>query len=299
MVRRKLFDDSYNNRRKLFSSQDCGEHDLKLVMCQDCGYQMETAAGVHATCPKCGGTRFNIVREFFSPENEPEGIPDSRPDLKKAFDLPTKKQKRFSDSTGRILMFDNGEDELLFQREFSMPTSDFEFELRENSGNTLSSSEVEKVFGMTSDELAEKTYASCDENGNVSIDKNAYLDTKLFSKLIISVTKILDLDPSVTMEPNRDNILDMLESRGMPKKGIMIIKKSHCPIPTDEDHDDWCNDSGICNDLKLEFGGNHRDLGDFRSIINSRYPDAPSNIMDILSKKGVIVVKGGNVDVLK
>jgi hypothetical protein len=289
------------NRTRNFSCEGDHCNDLKLVMCQDCGYQMETAAGVHATCPKCGGTRFNLVREFYSPENVPEKVEDPRPDFKKVFDSTKKAKQRkiFSDTTERRSIF--GSDEI-FQREFSMPTSNFEYSLRNYAGSTISSDTVEKIFGMTSEELAEKTYASCDEDGNVTIDKNAFLDTKLFSKLIISVTKILDLDPAVTMEPCKEKVIDMLEDRGLPKKGIMIIKKSHNLIPAGEccsDNDSWCEDSGICNDLKLEFGGGHKDIHDFNGIINSRYPDAPSNIMDILSKKGIIIVKGGNVDIMK
>lgn len=287
MERRKLFSSTNVTRRKLFS-----EATLKSVQCMDCGYVMETAASTtHLLCPKCGGDRFNVLTVPISPENVPEPVIIENKEKEELIE-----EKGFS---RRSLFGDE------IQKEFSEPSNDFEKLLKEFSGKTLTSDEVEKKFSLTSDELIEKGFAFVTEEG-IKISDTAYFQSKLFSRLIVSVTKILDLDPAVSVEP-KESVIESMP--GLSPKCVMLLRKAHNLPPKeivmsessgDENNvEDWAKDSGICNDLRLEFGGSDMGIKEFTKLLDERYSDAPEGIIDHLISTGVINIQGNQVSIFK
>ena len=316
MERRKLFSASNSTagvtRRKLFSGNEGGASqnvfeggkDIKRIQCRDCGFIMETAAATtDLVCPKCGSkNRFNVLSLNPTSAVNPEAV---KVEVKKIEEVtgkkPTPEQlKEASKSfTERRSLFGDGE----FQKEFSEPSNDFEIKLKQYSGKTLGEKEIQKIFSCTPEELEEKGFAKVDESGNAKIDENAFLYSKLFSKLIISVTKVLDL-PSVD-KPKEDIISELEGRETLPPKGIILIKKAH-RIPVEasfsensEESESWLKDSGIIGDLRLEFGGSSMGIKEFTKLLDERYDDAPENIIDILIQKGVIKIQGNQVDILK
>lgn len=283
MERRKLFSEEKKVvRRKLFSS-DCPdtEENSRFVICQDCGYRFETTASPTAlVCPKCGGTRFNVELQIFSPDNTPERV---EPVIEK------------EENNRRKLFSTYAEDEALFQKEFSKTENEYEENLKLYSGKEISAKRYDELFGDS--ELIERGYAEKDGN-TVKISGDAFLMDKLFSKMIISVTKEFDLDPDICCGYcNKEDIINKLEEEGnIPTKGIMLIRKAH-GIST-QDHDNkWLNDSGILTDLPIEFNNSSTDEPKFIKIIEERYPDAPDNILDLLKARGIIESDGKTVNI--
>lgn len=279
--KRKLF--SSTPRKKLFST---AAEVIKTVKCMDCGYKMETAASpTKLFCPNCGGTRFNVCSIPESPEVTPEPVK-------------VVEEKSFS----RKSIFGNDE----FQKEFSEPNTEFEKSLKEFSGKTISFDDAEKLFSVSAEELLEKNYADLDNEGNLVISDSAYLIDKLFSKLIITVTKELDLEPCMH---NKESLIDSLADKGMSPRGIIMIKKAHMispsePTPMIEDNkeslNDWISDSGIVGDTKIELGDkNDLKLEEFMDYIKSRYPDAPKGLLESLISRGLIKIDGNQVDIIK
>lgn len=296
--RRKLFSSSVSTRRKLFSGLNEGGvtavEETKKLQCKDCGYIIETVATTtDMLCPKCGAVnRFNVLELTPSPKNTPEAVQVEEKKIKEV------ENKTFS---RRSLFGDNNE---AFQKEFSEPSNKLEEKLKEFSGKTLEESEIEKTFGISTEDLIEKGFASIDENNKITIPETAFLQSKLFSKLIISVTKVLNLDPV----ESKEDVIDMLESKeSLDPKGIMLIKKAHSlPVvekeiefSSTEENEDWIKDSGIISDLKIEFGNSAMGIKEFTKILEERYNDAPDNIIDILIDKGVIKIQGNQVDIMK
>ena len=282
-TRRKLF--SSVPRKKLFSGSE--DNMLKTVMCMDCGYKMETAASTsHLYCPKCGGTRFNIYNIPQSPEITPEPVK-------------VEEEKSFS----RKSVFGNDE----YQKEFTTPCNKFEESLKKFSGKSVDVDDCDRLFSMPAEELVEKGYADIDEPGKLVISDTAFLRDKIFSKLIVSVTKVLDLEPNVMCQP-KESIIDSLSDRGcIDPKGIILIKKAHMISPTespseivDDSLSEWAKDSGVVGDTRIELG-NKNDLGveEFMNYLRSRYPDAPKGLVDYLISNGVIKIQGNQVDILK
>lgn len=295
----------YNNkrrslyRRSLFSSDVEDTLETMTVVCQDCGYVTEIAGSpTSAICPKCGGTRFSPKWSVFSPDNVPEPIPDEG-----------EGEKSFS---SKVSLF--GEKSYSdVDRFFSNQDNRFEYGLKIYSDTNLENAECISYIGTTKDHLVEKGFAEYNEdNGTVSISEDAYEKAKMFSKIVITVTKVLDLDPKITadMEIDKSNVINSLERSGnLCPKGIILIKKAHGILPTLpheeecccglKDASDWLEDSGILGDLKLEFGGLTQPSSDFSSMLNRRYPDAPPNILDILKSCGVIRIGDGNISILR
>ena len=81
-TRRKLFSDVPATRRKLFSS-DAGEDNYQtegpiVLVCQDCGYNLETAGSTcEDICPNCGSRRFNHKCEISTPLEDVE-VPEEK-----------------------------------------------------------------------------------------------------------------------------------------------------------------------------------------------------------------------------
>ena len=288
MERRKLFSTSPAPVRKKLFSTACEDEVIKTVMCMDCGYKIQTASTTSKIyCPKCGGTRFNVYGVPESPEVSPEPVK-------------VEEEKSFS----RKSLFGNDE----FQKEFTEPSNEFEAKLKEYSGKSVDVKDCDKLFSMSSDELVEKGYAEVSNSDTIVISDSAFLRDKLFSKLIVSVTKVLDLDPSVTMCPDRkESIIDSLgDSGSISPKGIILIKKAHMMSPmglsnsNSDDLTDWVKDSGIIGDTKIELGDREdMKVGDFMEYLQSRYPDAPKGLIDYLISKGIVKIQGNQVDILK
>lgn len=302
MARLKLF--SKNQvRRKLFSNDEGVT--LRTVVCEDCGFELKTAQSTSSIlCPKCGGTRFNIKWET---EHEPY-----RREIFKEVNPLSK--DRILDKNRRSLFISDEDAEDEFQRSFSEPDNDYERNLGIYAGKRISSSFSEKLFGIPASEIEERGFGRVEGNELV-ISPNAYLQSRLFSKLIVSVTKVMDLDPKITCcgtdlagpsLEDKERIIDSLSKNGsISPKGIIIIKKAHGIVPiSQQDSDivkedcDWCKDSGILNDLKLEFGGSSQELPSFKKTLDERYPDAPSNILDLLKEHGIISMGGNKVNIL-
>ena len=170
----------------------------------------------------------------------------------------------------------------------------------------MSQEEATKLFSECGakgslQDLIDSGYATVTENNEVTFSDTADSEYSLFSKLVISVTRELDLDP-VTPE-NKEDLIQSLEGGSIPPKGIILIKKAHGLIPhaTDEgimccnDPESYLTDSGISNDLKIEHGGKTLSLDQFLSLIRSRYNDAPENLLDLLCKKGIVTISGSQV----
>lgn len=246
-MRRSLFSEASSIRRKLFS--ESGES-LKSVICNDCGYKFETSAGTtRLLCPKCGGKRFNVERRFFSPEGTPDMIPGSS-------------EKSFSEK--KISLFSEKSEEERFQRTFSETSDPFELRLKKYSGTTLNTNDCERIFGISANEMEQRGFAEVSGN-TMSIPKDAFLQSRLFSKLIISVTKIMDLDPEITCShsPMEEGISKLENIGGLNPKGIILIKKAHgVPVegPTDM---------------------------------------APHEMFDELERRGIIKISGDHIDIIK
>lgn len=180
---------------------------------------------------------------------------------------------------------------------FENHDTELESKLKEHGGKTLSQEKFQKEFSVNSDIVLQKCFAE-ETSGGVYIKPEAYGIEKAFSKIVISVTKSLELDPTV-MSGCRP-CCDVIKTLPLGEKSLTIIKKAHC-LPEDScgcGNEDWVKDSKICEDLKAEFGGETLGLEEFIKIIRERYPDAPKNIYDILEDKGAISLDGTKVNIL-
>lgn len=254
-------------RIKLFSTPTSriklfskGEGERCLV-CQDCGYKFMTDADTtNQLCPKCGGIRFNLATDI------------------------------------------NEEDK--FKKEFEDTSDPVEMKLKKFSGLSLSAEKFNKEFsalGITAEDLQEKNFAIIEEGtGNVTIGEDSFLKSRLFSKLIVSLTKTLELDPAVTMSAPEVGIKKLEgEVSDLSPKSIAIIKKVHGIGMDANCKENWLRDSGIEGDLKFEYGNSTMPESKFKALIEKRYPDAPENLIDILASRGIIRKSGENFEIIK
>lgn len=256
-------------RKKLFSSPEYNQGGIRLrdLICRDCGTVIRTAEHPGAArCPKCGGKRFDILM-FHD---------DKKEALEPGFtnnDIPEVK------------------------------LTPLEVNLEKYQGKSLSKDQFTKTFSNNAKDLIEKGFASVDGD-DVTISSNAYETQRLFSKLIVSVTKTLELDPEVIegVVPKED----IIGSLDLAPKQVTIIKRAHgLPIGDEREfneegeEENWVEDSSIIPDLELEYNDQSFGLEQFIKILRNRYPDAPDNIIDILINKGVISVDGGQVTIHK
>lgn len=256
-------------RLKLFCNQP------HTVICRDCGHTMVTEENVsHILCPNCGGKRFDLAL-FRGGEADSTPTPDPV------------QIKEAKEQVQREPLFD----------------SQFEKRLKKFSGETLEKGEFEKTFAEKSNEAIEKGFAEPQEDGSYRINEASYSMQKLFSKLTISVTKTLELDPAIMRgEIDKEEIIDRLREK-MPEKSIMILKKAHdLPIKTfseqpKDEGESWLEDSRIINDLELEYNGQSMGIDQFLKILSERYPDRPENIIDLLVKAGTIRLDGSQVTI--
>jgi len=289
MERRKLFSEPTSApRRKLFCGPEviaAAEPKRKFereVVCMDCGYRMLTAEETSELfCPKCGGRRFNVESSM----------------------VVSNEEKEFS----RRKLFSSSEEDaelIRFQREFSETLDPLELKLKEFSGKEIDYTEFEREFSdlLSDDELREYGYGDIND-GKVKIFSNAFDEARLFSTIRMTITKTLEIDPETFNRAASDEgkcgiIRDLACEDRLCPKAIVMIKKAH-NLPLDADNNSWIHDSGICNDLGIEFGGSKQELPDFKRTIDERYPDAPDNIIDLLKKLGTIKVDGNHVEIIK
>lgn len=323
-VRRKIFSD-VPVRRKIFSDNSVG----KSYCCGDCGFLVTTQGGTtNLICPRCGGNRFNYAQPesvfqesgkeikerrkiFCSQEINKSGDNGVAPGQKlgtmndfKCLDCSTEFQSQEALPEGVRCPHCGGDRVVLID---SVPAEDDatdEF-LKGAAGSVMNEEDVQKEFssrGITEsiDSLVNSGYAKRGENSEVMFSEDSYTQRKLFSKLVISVTKELHLDP---VDDKEAMIHRLVESGGMPDKSICLIRKAH-NLPdqvsfSEDAGNEYLKDSGIENDLRLEYGGTTVPIKEFMAILEEQYDDAPDNLLDLLVSAGVIKIFGSQVEILK
>ena len=252
-----------DNRRKLFSSSPDCGIVLRELICKDCGHVIETAE--HPSHAICPncGGKRLDIKLFKTKEVE------DTPEVEKTF---TRKE--------------------LF-------LSDYEKKLKTYSGKQIKKEEFDKLFSA---DLIEKGFAEIVDD-QVNISPFAFEAERTFSKLIISVTKTLELDPEIMRgDVKKEEIIDKLEDEGkIPEKEILILRKAHdIPVEhhySEDEQDTWVEDSSIIPDLELEYNNQSFGMEQFIKIIRDRYPDAPENILDILVDAGTVRINGTQVTI--
>jgi DNA-directed RNA polymerase subunit RPC12/RpoP len=341
MARRSLF---FKERRSLFSSPlpvvdqieaspEQIEEVKNTLICQDCGYELQSlGTTTMVVCPNCGGHRFNNLkkmethqvgdfkeegktfsikrrRSLFSSLTEDSRIPEPSNFTCQDCGHEFQDQASIESGTrcpncggGRVVKSDPCSCERGEEKEFSKID---EF-LREYSGQTVETSVVEKIFSERGidEDILNSGYATETENGQICFSENSDAIRKMFSKLVISITKELDL-PDPEQNTKEDLINRLMHNGNIPEKGIMVIKKVHGMIPCMEcerplsREDNYIKDSGIKNDLSLEFGrSSELPIKDFMNYIDTHYSDAPGNIIDQLVNSGSIKISGAKVNIL-
>lgn len=291
-TRRSLFSSpgESNTRRKLF----CASPTPRLVKCSDCGHEFEVLGTSEKWyCPNCGGTRIELVgvnsgrRSLFA-------IDKTQPSsLKSGQDLTESEKKTECPECGST--------------EIGKPDATDEF-LKEFSGKSIKEDDLQKLFaerGVSEslDSMINSGYASLNDEGLVCFSENADLARKIFSEVVISVTKELHLVPA---ENKVEELIGTLEEHNnISPRGIVLLKKAHRIIPKEDvvksfsqSTEEYLNDSGLASDLKLEWGGKKMSLREFMEILNTQYNDAPEDILDVLVESGTIRISGSQVEVI-
>jgi DNA-directed RNA polymerase subunit RPC12/RpoP len=173
-----------------------------------------------------------------------------------------------------------------------------EYEGKSVDGDELFTIMSERGIDERPKDLIDAGYATL-EGDQINFSEYSSAQRKLFSKLIISVTKEFDVDPTIQ---DKESTIESLSGR-LPGKSIMILKKAHMINPEPEvvnfSNKDFINDSGIANDLSAEYGGTSMKLKDFMNMLSEEYPDAPDDIIDLLTDDKVIKINGSNVMINK
>lgn len=302
MERRKLFGEKVVARRSLFSSLAtekkprrklfCSASSVspKVMVCLDCGFEItEEGTTVKDYCPNCGGTRFEI-KGVNSGRRSLFAIDKTQPNSSESGQDSTKSQKGSE-------CLECGSEEI------GKPDATDEI-LKQYSGQSINKDDLQKLFterGISEsiDSMIGSGYASLNDEGQVCFSECADLTKRMFSDVVISVTKEMHLVPA---ENKVEELIDELEGHNnLGQKGIIILKKAHGLIPRGEVKtfsDSYLEDSGLASDLKLEWGGKRMTLKEFMDILNTQYNDAPEDILDILVDSGVIKISGSQVDII-
>ena len=336
-TRRKLFSDvPATTRRKLFSSEEGADNYQTegpiVLVCQDCGYNLETAGSTcEDICPNCGSRRFNHKCEISTPLEDVEVPEEKKFSRRRLFSSLTEIQPN-TEGAGSALNFGNPvnnykcndcgyefsdpsetpsgtrcpncggnrvlrlNSEYAGQCEFSDKTDEF---LKEYSGQIVDLDILQKTFSDDEiDSMIYEGYAEKLEDENqVCFSEVAYSQKKLFSELVISVTKELGLEPV----NSKENLIERLLGNGrLPDKSIILIKKAHNVIPLHDSHEEnYLQDSGIKRDLRLMHGGETMGIREFLKFLDEQYNDAPEDILDKLVSDNVIKISGSQVEILK
>ena len=334
-TRRKLFSDVPATRRKLFSSEEGADNYQVegpiVLVCQDCGYNLETAGSTcEDICPNCGSRRFNHKSEISAPLEDIEVPEEKKFSRRRLFSSLTEVQPNSagegsSTNIGEVNLYkcsDCGHEfedpaetpsgtrcpncggnrvlrlnsEYAGQCEFSDKTDEF---LKEYSGQVVDLNTLQKTF--SNDEIESMIYEGyaerLEDENQVCFSDVAYSQKKLFSELVISVSKELDLEPV----NSKESLIERLLGNGrLPDKSIILIKKAHNIIPLNDSHEEnYLQDSGIKRDLRLIHGGETMGIREFLKFLDEQYNDAPEDILDQLVSDNVIKISGSQVEILK
>ena len=333
MKRIKLFGSpDKKTRLRLFGEpESCHEKHPHhhILVCQDCGFKIEDP-GTGSTkeyCPQCGSSRFNYLetmpaaKEFSGTEKKRislfSGLTRIQPNTTgEGTDNGFVKESKFKCTdcgaeftvekdvfSGQRCPSCGGNRVVRVSHEYTYSDSTDttgEF-LKRAAGQSMSQEDAQKLFSECGaqgslQDLVDSGYAHVGDNHEVSFSEHADSEYALFSKLVISVTKELDLDP--VLPGSQEDLIQSLEGGSIPPKGIILIKKAHGILPHQSDivpETDYIKDSGIGHDLKLEHGGETIGLSDFLGMLKTRYNDAPDDLLDQLVKKGIVGISGSQV----
>lgn len=237
--------------------------DKTLYVCSDCDYEFaaEEDTTSNVICPKCGGSRVQLNSQVVD-------------------DIHMEDEPK-SDEIGEYL--------------------------EENKGKTLEKDIVDnelsergfsdRIGGVQG--LIDAGYVTEQEGNMVKFSDVAGLQYKLFSELVISVSK----EFSVTPIQNKESAIESLSGR-LSEKCMSALKKAnkieeHKLETVNFSDKDYINDSGIENDLSAEYGGTSMKLKDFMNLLSTEYPDAPDHILDLLVNDKVIKITGSQVEIRK
>lgn len=268
--RRKLF---CNEGGSLTNKVDPGPvEEESTFVCPDCGRVFPSSEQYvdGAVCPDCGGTRCRVEGNDVGGVSNEEG-------------QSVEEENAFSDLT------DDELDEVLSRYKGRLVNED------ELNAELHALGVYDEVGGING--LVDSGYAKWDKDGQVMFSEVADFQRKLFSKLVISVTKELDIDPII----NRESAIDSLAEK-FPGKPIMTLKRAQssiAPEVTSFSDKSYLKDSGIESDIKVGYGGQTMTIKDFMNLLNEEYPDAPEEIIDLLESSKAIKVNGGKVLISK
>lgn len=291
VARRSLFSSTVTDRprRKLFCNSITSTAPRVLV-CSDCGHEIVVeGTSVKFYCPNCGSTRFEVKgvdsgrRSLFAIDKTQPGSSESGQDSAKS-----QKDSKCLECGSEEIGKTDATDDIL----------------KEFSGKSISKDDLQKLFterGIEDsiDSFLNSGYASLDEDGQVCFSECADLTRRMFSEIVISVTKEMHLVPA---ENKVEELIDELEGHNnLGPKGIILVKKAHGLVPRGEVvrsfSDNYLEDSGLASDLKLEWGGKRMALKEFMDILNTQYNDAPDDILDRLVDSGIIKITGSQVEI--
>lgn len=241
-----------------------------LYVCPDCGTELHTEENYvdYVICPNCGGKRCRKI--------------NGDVDNSKAEEMKNAEENAYSeteDELNELLSKHKGE---------SVNTEDLIAELHARDI-------YDEVGGIEG--LVESGYAEEISDDQVQFSDVADIQYRMFSKLVISVTKEFDIDPIM----DKESAIDSLAER-FPGKSIMILKKSrHMMTPEAVTFSDksYLKDSGIESDIRIAYGGQTMAMKDFVNLLSDEYPDAPEDIIDLLEASKAIKVNGGKVLISK
>jgi len=153
------------------------------------------------------------------------------------------------------------------------------------AGCTMSLDEATKVFSEcgatgTLQDLVDSGYATISGDSEVSFSDSADSEYRLFGKLVISVTKELEL-PEVSLD-QREDLIRSLTS--VSPRGKLLLMRAHRVIPHP-------TDKGIVTGIPGS-EGEPMTLQEFTDYLRSKYNDAPENLQEILSKSGIVEISG-------
>lgn len=313
-TRRRLFSETTKKtspRRKLFCS-----HTHTLV-CKDCGHEIVTTANsTNLVCPECGSSnRFNIKHErrklFSQGVVNPEGNGEIH--MFECLDCGEQFENISQTPSGVVCPKCGGsrvvqleKEDVTDQEQHDELDSTGEL-LKEFSGKSIAKDDLQKLFterGITDtvESFCDSGYASLNDEGLVCFSEHPEITRRLFSELVISVTKELRLVPT---EGKIEELIHNLEERGtLSPKGLVLVKKTHGFIPPVNrqvgfsETDEYIKDSGIANDLKLEYTGQTMALREFMDLLDTQYNDAPKDLLDKLVELGIIKITGSQVEIL-
>ena len=164
------------------------------------------------------------------------------------------------------------------------------------AGQTLPLDEATKVFSEcgatgTLQDLIDSGYATTTEDSEVSFSETVESEYSLFSGLVISVTKELEL-PAIPADQQREDLISSISS--LSPKGVLLIKRAHKVLPHP-------SDVGIVTGLTdkemagLGQDGNVMTLQEFLDYIRLKYNDAPENLTEALCKNGIVKISDSQI----